>query len=446
MDELIISVSGLRGIVGASLTPEVVTRYVTAFVDNLPPGALVVARDGRETGPLFRDVVHAVLTAADRSIVELGVAATPTVGVAVRRERAAGGIQISASHNPSEYNGLKLFDNRGQVLDAAAGQRVLECYHQTPSCVTPARRGEPSESSQAHHDHGQRILQTVDLPRVQSRRFRVLLDSNHGAGGLLGNYLLAQLGCQVESVGAEPTGQFAHPPEPTADHLQQVAALISRGDVDVGFCQDPDADRLAIIDRDGRYLGEEYTLAICLHHVLRHHSGPVVTNCATSRMSEDLAIRFGAPFFRSAVGEANVVECMRREGAIFGGEGNGGPIDPRVGYIRDSFVGMALVLDAMAERGMTVAELADELPRYSMHKTKVAIQPARIGPLLDQLTARFPKAAVDQLDGLRFDWDDSWVLIRASNTEPIVRVISEATSATAAESLCAEVGDLLRSC
>jgi phosphomannomutase len=361
----------------------------------------------------------------------------------VRRERAAGGIQISASHNPAEYNGLKLFDNRGQVLDAAAGQRVLERYHQVPSCVVAAQRSEPHRSSQAHHDHGQRILQTVHLSRVQSRSFRVLLDSNHGAGGLLGNHLLAQLGCQVESVGGEPTGQFTHPPEPTADHLQQVAGLIARGDVDVGFCQDPDADRLAIIDRDGRYLGEEYTLAICLHHVLRHRVGPVVTNCATSRMSADLAERFGAPFFRSAVGEANVVELMRQQGAVFGGEGNGGPIDPRVGYIRDSFVGMALVLDAMAERGMTVGELADELPRYAMHKTKVAIQPAQIGPLLDQLTTRFPEATVDQLDGLRCDWDDRWVLIRASNTEPIVRIISEAPSATAAVSLCAEVGDLL---
>ena len=160
-------------------------------------------------------------------------------------------------------------------------------------------------------------------------------------------------------------------------------------------------------------------------------------------MSEDLAERFGVPFFRSAVGEANVVELMRQQGAVFGGEGNGGPIDPRVGYIRDSFVGMALVLDAMAERGMTVGELADELPRYAMHKTKVAIQPAQIGPLLDQLTTRFPEATVDQLDGLRCDWDDRWVLIRASNTEPIVRVISEAPSATAAASLCAEVGDLL---
>ena len=444
MNELIISVSGLRGVVGSSLTPEVAMRYVTAFLDDLPPGALVVARDGRATGPIFRDAVHAALTAADRPIVELGVAATPTVGVAVRRERAAGGIQISASHNPAEYNGLKLFNNRGQVLDAAAGQSVLERYHKTPSCVAPTKLTEPIRPSQAHEDHAQRILQTVQLQRVQSRAFRVLLDSNHGAGGLLGSHLLAQLGCQVESVGAEPTGQFIHPPEPTADHLQQVAARISAGDVEVGFCQDPDADRLAIIDADGRYLGEEYTLAICLHHVLRQRVGPVVTNCATSRMSEDLAERFGAPFFRSAVGEANVVGLMRQHGAIFGGEGNGGPIDPRVGYIRDSFVGMALVLDAMAERGMKVSELADELPRYAIHKAKISLQRSQIDPLLHQLETRFPEASVDHLDGLRFDWDDRWVLIRASNTEPIVRIISEAPSTQAAQSLCAEVAALLQ--
>ena len=440
MNELIISVSGLRGIVGSSLTPELAMRYVTAFVTDLPPGSLVVARDGRATGPVFRDAVRAALTAADRPVIDLGVAATPTVGVAVRRERAAGGIQISASHNPADYNGLKLFDAQGQVLTAVAGQRVLDRYRALPPAdVALARLGEVTLCPEAHDDHRQRVLQTVQVHDVRRKAYRVLLDSNHGAGGLLGGRLLAALGCQLQALGAEPTGRFAHPPEPTADHLREVSQRIAAGGVDVGFCQDPDADRLAIIDERGRYLGEEYTLAICLDHVLRQRVGPVVTNCASSRMSQDLAERYGAPFFRSAVGEANVVGLMRQHAAIFGGEGNGGPIDPRVGYVRDSFVGMALVLDAMAARAMTAGQLADELPRYAMHKTKISLERERIGAVLDQLISRFPSATADRLDGLRLDWSDRWVLIRASNTEPIVRVIAEAPSDLEAQALCAEV-------
>ena len=440
MNELIISVSGLRGIVGSSLTPELAMRYVTAFVTDLPPGSLVVARDGRATGPVFRDAVRAALTAADRPVIDLGVAATPTVGVAVRRERAAGGIQISASHNPADYNGLKLFDAQGQVLTAVAGQRVLDRYRALPPAdVALTRLGEVTLCPEAHDDHRQRVLQTVQVHDVRRKAYRVLLDSNHGAGGLLGGRLLAALGCQLQALGAEPTGRFAHPPEPTADHLREVSQRIAAGGVDVGFCQDPDADRLAIIDERGRYLGEEYTLAICLDHVLRQRVGPVVTNCASSRMSQDLAERYGAPFFRSAVGEANVVGLMRQHAAIFGGEGNGGPIDPRVGYVRDSFVGMALVLDAMAARAMTAGQLADELPRYAMHKTKISLERERIGAVLDQLISRFPSATADRLDGLRLDWSDRWVLIRASNTEPIVRVIAEAPSDLEAQALCAEV-------
>jgi len=440
LNEPIISVSGLRGIVGSSLTPELAMRYVTAFVTDLPPGSLVVARDGRATGPVFRDAVRAALTAADRPVIDLGVAATPTVGVAVRRERAAGGIQISASHNPADYNGLKLFDAQGQVLTAVAGQRVLDRYRALPPAdVALARLGEVTLCPEAHDDHRQRVLQTVQVHDVRRKAYRVLLDSNHGAGGLLGGRLLAALGCQLQALGAEPTGRFAHPPEPTADHLREVSQRIAAGGVDVGFCQDPDADRLAIIDERGRYLGEEYTLAICLDHVLRQRVGPVVTNCASSRMSQDLAERYGAPFFRSAVGEANVVGLMRQHAAIFGGEGNGGPIDPRVGYVRDSFVGMALVLDAMAARAMTAGQLADELPRYAMHKTKISLERERIGAVLDQLISRFPSATADRLDGLRLDWSDRWVLIRASNTEPIVRVIAEAPSNLEAQALCAEV-------
>jgi phosphomannomutase len=276
----------------------------------------------------------------------------------------------------------------------------------------------------------------VDVARIRERKFRVLLDSNGGAGSVLGRPLLEALGCELTLVGGEPTGEFAHPPEPTSENLADVRRLVTSAEAKVGFCQDPDADRLAVIDATGRYLGEEYTLALCLDHVLRQRRGPIVTNCATSRMAEDLARTYEVPFHRSAVGEANVVGCMQRERALFGGEGNGGPIDPRVGYVRDSFVGMALILDAMAARGKPVGELADELPSYAIHKTKLPLKPERVPAALDALERGFSEAAPDRDDGLRLDWSDRWLLVRASNTEPILRVIAEAPQAEQAVEIC----------
>ena len=212
---------------------------------------------------------------------------------------------------------------------------------------------------------------------------------------------------------------------------------------DIGFCQDPDADRLAVIDESGRYIGEEYTVALCVDHVLRQRKGPIVTNCSSSRMSEDIAGRYGAPLFRSAVGEANVVDCMLAHAAVFGGEGNGGPIDPRVGYVRDSFVGMALLLDAMASREMRIGQLADELPRYEIVKTKCSLSPDKLPAALDALEKQFSEASASRLDGLRLDWPGRWLLVRGSNTEPIVRAIAEAPTAAEATSLCEAAAKVL---
>ena len=292
--------------------------------------------------------------------------------------------------------------------------------------------------------HAELVLATVDVPRIRARRFRVLLDANGGAGSLLGRRLLESLGCQLTVLGGEPNGQFAHPPEPTVENLADVQQQVSKAGAEVGFCQDPDADRLAVIDETGRYLGEEYTLVLCLDHVLRQRRGPVVTNCSTSRMAADLALRYQVPFHHSAVGEANVVACMQHEKAVFGGEGNGGPIDPRVGYVRDSFVGMALILDALAARQRTVGQLADELPRYAIHKTKAPLDPTRVGAALDALRGAFPDAVPSRLDGLRLDWPDRWLLVRASNTEPIIRIIAEAPAAEAAAGLCEQARGRVR--
>jgi phosphomannomutase len=451
--ELIISVSGLRGVVGDSLTPEVARQYAAAFASTLPAGPIILTRDGRANGAqLAVPVVEGLLAGGATTVLDAGIAATPTTGVLVRELKCCGGAQISASHNPAEYNGIKLFSAEGRVVPSTFGEQVLQRYRDgganrhSAGIQTPGERIVVADTTSAHLALIEGI---VDVERIRACRFVVLLDANHGSGSVLGKPLLERLGCEVVVLGGEPDGRFAHQPEPTAENLMAVSSEVMRVGAAIGFCQDPDADRLAIIDESGRYLGEEYTLALCVDHVLRHTPGAVVTNCSTSRMTEDLALKYGVPFFRSAVGEANVVDEMIGRGAVLGGEGNGGAIDPRVGLVRDSFVGMALVLDALAERGQPVSALADALPRYAIHKTKIGVDRSRIAAALDALERRFRDAKSDRLDGLRLDWQHpdgsgSWLLVRASNTEPIVRIIAEAPTSEAARKLCDEAIGVIR--
>ena len=464
MNEPIITVSGLRGIVGETLTPEVAARYAMAFAAEAADGEILVARDSRPSGEMLASAVHAGMQAVGRTTIDAGIAATPTVGILVRRFNAAGAVQITASHNPPQYNGMKLFSAEGRVISAGPGQKILERYRATAAGKVRPALGGCRRCDDAISDHWQAVAQTVDVERIRRRRFRVLLDSNHGAGGILGRRLLEELGCRTTIIGEEPNGRFAHPAEPTAENLAGVLKSVVEHGADIGFCQDPDADRLAVIDRAGRYLGEEYTLAICVEHVLRQSAAPggqpqanapggeksgttrcVVTNCASSRMSQDVAERYGAAFHRAAVGEANVADAMLERGAIFGGEGNGGPIDPRVGYVRDSFAGMALLLDAMAFRDAPIDALAAELPRYEIVKTKAALPPDKLPAALDALERRFSDAAADRLDGLRLDWPDRWLLVRGSNTEPIVRAIAEAPNEGEAVALCRAAAEVLHS-
>ncbi len=437
MSELIISVSGLRGIVGETLTPEVALRYACAYAGVLGTGPLIVAQDGRTTGRMLADAVFSGLNAVGRDVLDAGIAATPTVGVLVRCQGAAGGIQISASHNPPPYNGLKLFSREGAILTAAAGEEVIRRYRAGQvAWVDYERIGQVVPCERVIDEHEALVLSLVDEERIRHQRFRVFLDSNHSSSALLGRRLLEGLGCALVQVGGVPDGLFSHPLEPTEENLAAVCPQVTAAGADVGFFPDPDGDRLAVVDEAGHYIGEEYTLALCLDHVLAHRLGPAVINAATSRMAEDIAQRHGVPLFRAHVGEANVVEAMRAHGAVLGGEGNGGVIDPRVGYVRDSFVGMALILDALAERNMTVSQLVATLPRYYIQKQKMALDRSKMPRAVALLRGLFPDAQLDESAGVRFNWADKWLLLHPSNTEPVVRIIAETRASAETEALC----------
>lgn len=446
MSELIISVSGLRGIVGETLTPEVAVRFVAAFAAQLPEGPIIVGRDGRSSGPMLSRAIIASLSACGRTCIDVDVAATPTIGVLVNERGAAGAVQISASHNPPPYNGIKLFGSTGRVLDGKTGAKVRDAYLAGENAYTPFDQiGLVSEDSDPHQPHLNKVLETVDTIAIRAAKHRVLIDSNHGAGSLLGIRLLEALGCEVVAVGDTPDGNFAHVPEPTAENLTGIADRVRKEKCVVGFCQDPDADRLAIVDEQGNYIGEEYTLAMCVTHALSNSEtlGPIVINGATSGMSERLATAAGVECYRSAVGEANVADMMIDKSAAYGGEGNGGPIDPRVGYVRDSFVGMAQILDLMTATGQSISEIAAGIPKLHIHKGKASVTPDRLPALFEALIAKYPEAKAQTGDGLRLAWDDRWLLVRGSNTEPIVRLIAEADSEAQALEMCQSAADLL---
>lgn len=446
MSELIISVSGLRGIVGETLTPEVAMKFVAAFAGKLPDGPIIVGRDGRSSGPMLARAIIAGLAACGRDCIDVDVAATPTIGVLVQERGAAGAVQISASHNPPPYNGIKLFGSTGRVLDAVTGASIRDAYLAGQADYVPFNRiGRISTDADPHEPHLQAVLATVDALAIRAARHRVLIDSNHGAGSLLGVRLLTALGCEIVAIGETPDGAFAHVPEPTADNLTDIARRVRDEKCVIGFCQDPDADRLALIDAGGNYIGEEYTLALCVMRAMASEEtrGPIVINGATSGMSERLARAAGVQSHRSFVGEANVADMMIAKNAAYGGEGNGGPIDPRVGYVRDSFVGMAQVLELMTMTGKSLAELASEIPKLHIHKDKATVNADRLPELFDKLIAKHPDATPQTGDGLRLAWDDKWLLVRGSNTEPIVRLIAEAETEAEAKRLCDEAAAML---
>jgi len=424
---LIVSISGIRGVVGEGLGPREAVRFGLAFGTHLEGGTVVLGRDSRPTGPMLASAVRSALLATGCRVLEAGVLSTPGVSVAVRDRGAAGGVVITASHNPPPYNGIKLLSSEGQAVDRDTGAAVLERYeHEAFAEAGPDGVGQAETLADAADRHVERVLSIVDAEAVRRCAPDVVLDPVNGAGGREMQLLLGRLGCRVTVIHGEPTGRFGRGPEPVPENLADLAAAVRARGADVGLALDPDADRLALVDETGRAVGEEYTLALAARRRLTQQRGPIAANLSTSRMMDAVAEEAGVTLHRTPVGELNVAEAIRTHGCVIGGEGNGGVIDPRVAPVRDSLVGAALVLEMLATRGASLGELVAELPVFCLVKEKAPLAGADAEAIIRAVGDRFPEAEADTRDGLHLSWEDGWLHVRPSNTEPILRILAEA--------------------
>jgi phosphomannomutase len=429
---LMVGVSGVRGRVGAALTPEVVSHFAAAFgawsIDRSESRTIVVGRDSRVSGPMFHRAVVAALQSVGAHVLDIGMAPTPTVQLAVEHHHAAGGLAITASHNPVEWNALKFIGPSGLFLDGAEGADMRAWLERPIPRATWDRLGELLTDGDAIERHIEAILalEYIDVPGIRARGFKVALDSCHGAGSTIFPRLLEGLGCTVESIHLEPHGRFHRPPEPVAENLGELEEIVKQGGAVVGFATDPDVDRLALVSDAGIAIGEDYTLALAARVVLRRRPGVVVTNLSTSRIVDDVVAEAGGRVIRAPVGEVNVATRMRTERAVIGGEGNGGVILPDLHLGRDAPLAAALTLQLLHESGGTLSAVVGTYPKYHIVKDKLDRPSVSLDDVYLSLRASFPDASVDTQDGLRLSWPDRWVHVRPSGTEPIVRVIAEA--------------------
>lgn len=436
---LMVSVSGVRGLINETLTPHVATEFAQAYGTLLKGGRVVLARDTRPSGEMFASAVAAGLLSAGCEVTNLGVCMTPTVGRAIVDGKFDGGVVITASHNPPAWNGIKFLDHQGLAPDPAlAGQIATIRDERRQSTVKSGFRAVKHDQG-AGERHVRAVVQAIEHDVSSLRGLPVVLDSVNGAGCRDGAALLIHLGCDLHHLNGAPTGEFAHEPEPIAENLTGLCEVVRARKAAVGFAQDPDADRLAIVDETGRYIGEEYTLALATKFVMMKRPGPAAANLSTSRLIDAVAAAHKAPVIRTAVGEANVARGMVAHRCVIGGEGNGGVIDPRITLVRDSLSAMSLVLQLMAATGKPLSRLVDELPRLAMIKQKFECSRERIAEAVTRVAKAFAGEKLNQTDGTRVDFAEGWVHVRASNTEPIVRFIAEAESEASAKALIERV-------
>ncbi|KPK77037.1 MAG: hypothetical protein AMJ79_04590 [Phycisphaerae bacterium SM23_30] len=453
MSELIISISGVRGIIGDNLGPREGAEFGLAYGSFLgqlnqdqTPSKVCIGRDGRPSGQMLSAAMSSGLMAAGCETIDLGIVTTPGTALMTRFLSCRGGVVITASHNPVEYNGIKFLRHDGIAYPEDQVKQIHQRYY-AKDFVTQRAQGVAGagRNSKAHAVHVDSVLQICDKTLIRSRRFRVVLDSINGAGCVVTAQLLAELGCDVIHLNGRPTGIFAHRPEPTAEDLSELGPQIIKHGAVVGFAQDPDADRLAVIDEQGRYIGEEYTLALAAKYMFRKKAGLAAANLSTSRMIDDLAAAAGCAVIRTPVGEAHVAKAMLENNCIIGGEGNGGVIDPRVVPVRDSLVGIVMILQLLAETGKTVSELVGEIPCYHMLKRKFPCPPEETSGVLEAVRQHYEtsvsgeKVKIDTRDGIRVDLDEGWIHVRASNTEPIMRIIAESSDPERAKRLADQI-------
>ncbi len=438
--KLMAGVSGVRGVVGDGLTPEVILRYAAAFAGFLGEGPIVFGRDSRPTGEVYRHAVLAALQGAGRDVFDIGIVPTPTVQMEVERRGAAGGLALTASHNPVQWNALKFVGPSGQFLAPDQAAAFLASVDGPLPAATWDALGalHPVHDALQHHVDLILNLDEVDEREVAKAKPRVVLDAVHGAGGAIGRALLERLGCDVTVLYEEPTGLFPREPEPLAANLTALADAVRTQGADIGFAFDPDVDRLSLVDETGFAIGEECTLALAADHVLSIRPGSVVTNLSTSARLEAVAKRHDQKVYRTPVGEANVVAGIREHEARIGGEGNGGVILPALHLGRDAPCGVALILAGLARRGGTLSQWAGTLPPLCMVKAKVELTTE---PDWERAEALLVEAVgggeVDRRDGLRVSGPRGWVHLRKSGTEPIIRAIAEAPSEDQANALVA---------
>jgi phosphomannomutase len=431
-DGLMVSVSGIRGRVGEALTPEVVARYAAGFgawaASRGRSREIVLGRDSRVSGPMFHRAAVSGLQSVGCTVVDIGMTTTPTCQLAVEHRHAGGGLMISASHNPVEWNALKFIAPTGLFLDAAEGAAMRALIDGGIPRARWDQLGAVEVDDQAVRRHIDRVLAIpyLDVEGIRARRFKVALDCVRGAGAVIMPQLLDRLGCTVTAINLEADGWFPRPPEPVAENLGDLEHLVLKTGAAIGFAVDPDVDRLALVSDEGAAIGEDYTLALAVRLVLRHRRGPVVTNLSTSRVVEDAAASANVPVIRAPVGEVNVAVRMRDEHSPVGGEGNGGVILAEVHLGRDAPIGAALMLQLLHEEGRPLSQIIADHPRYVIVKDKLDRPNASLDTVYDALRSAFPGATADVQDGLRLSWPDRWVHVRPSGTEPIVRVIAEA--------------------
>lgn len=445
---LIKSISGIRGTIGGpsgeNLTPPDVVKFTTAYVRLIAARTegrkpvVVVGRDARISGEMVSNLVEGTLLACGADVINAGLCTTPGTEMAVIVNRADGGIIITASHNPRQWNALKLLNSRGEFLSDAEGKQVLALSEEEFDYPEIDAIGHVLSRAPFNDEHIRRVLALplVDVEAVRRRRYKVVVDAVNSVGGVVIPKLLRELGCEVVELNCEPTGDFAHNPEPLPENLTGISEAVVHEKADLGVVVDPDVDRLAFVSEDGTMFGEEYTLVAVADYILSKTPGDTVSNLSSSRALRDVTERHGCRYYASAVGEVNVTTKMREVGAVIGGEGNGGVIYPELHYGRDALVGTALFLTWLTERGLTMTQLRATYPSYFASKNKIQLTPAiDVDKVLREVKERYVSENVNDIDGVKIDFPENWVHLRKSNTEPIIRVYTEAKSMDEADAL-----------